>query len=176
MLRRMSDPRAYECRWIKRKIPGSFKLILQQFMPHLPSMLPIEMRKSEWVDVPVLGEQNDESTVRMAKSQSGPQDAPTQVTTALEPFLRSPEEIERVIEKQMLVLTGLMKLRTDMSGFPPYDGTLVLVHGATKQRMFVNGFERSMPATCLLITNDEDIHNFQIHTVSPSEANKRKPT
>ncbi len=173
----MTVPKPYECRWVKRKASGSYKLILQQYVPSTtysdkPGGGIRTVIGGSWADVPVTGQPDDESTVRIVKEGSGPLEAPTQATSALEPALRSPAELEHVIEKQMFVLVGLMKMRTEVPGSLPYDGTLVLVHGSGKQRMFVNGFERSMPPRSMLIVNDADIHQFQTHTVPPSEANK----
>lgn len=178
----MTEPQPYECRWVKRKASGDHKLILQQYVPKPGYMVEVladgtkqRGRPSghEWMDVPVVGQPDDESTVRIvARDGSGPLDASTQPTNALEPVQRTPVELEQVIERQVLVVTALMKMRAEMPG-PAYLGTLVLVHGVGKQqRMFVNGFERSMPPRSMLIVNDDDVHDFQTRTVPPAEANQ----
>ena len=157
----MIEPLPYVCRWVKQR----GQLMLQQYMPAPAGYV------GEWVNVPVVASNDLETTQHMPRtgsSKSGPQDAITSKTsTALEPIFETPDQIERQIEQTMLVLTSLMKMRAEMSGFPPYDGTLVLVHGADMQRMFVNGFPRTMPAQSLLLVIDADLHRLQTHSVPP---------
>ncbi len=179
MLRRMTQPRLMQCRWKKVPAPGGFKLILQQW--EMVGQGPMAEPIYEWIDVPIHVSSDQVTTQAISRSgQSGPQEAVTGKTvSALEPIeaAEDPEGIEVRIERMMQMVVHLMKARSEMSSFPPYDGTLVLVHGTGKQRMFVNGFERTMPIKCLLVTRDEDIHLFQSHTdpISPN-LNPKKPS
>jgi len=137
----LTMPQPFECRWIKRMDGVTRKHILQQYLYNQKGPAGTGRNSCEWADVPVEGKDMG-TTVSMRPS--GPQTVVTAAEGALEPRLRTPEELEDLIEQMVTAAAELMRARVDASDF--YEGSIILVHGTGRQRLLINGEARVLDA------------------------------